>query len=58
MLAGLSAFLPSMSMNFKLSRTLEAAREDDDLICSMRLLLLARLRLPSGVGERRLVFVI
>lgn len=54
-LAGFSTFLPSMSAN--LSRTLLAAREDEERICSMRLRLLARLRLPSGDGERSSVFV-
>lgn len=44
-------------MSANLSRTLEAAREDEERICSMRLLLLARLRLPSGNGERSPVFV-
>jgi hypothetical protein len=55
MLAGFSGFLPSMSWNFSL--TLDAARELEERICSMRLLLLDRLRLPSGEGERRSVFV-
>jgi hypothetical protein len=58
MVAGFSTFLPSISFSF--SRTLDAAREDEDRICSMRLLvllLLARLRLPSGDGERRSVSV-
>jgi hypothetical protein len=56
MLAGLSTRFPSISLSF--SRTLETAREDEDLICSMRLLLLARLRLLSGSGEWSSAFVI
>jgi hypothetical protein len=49
MLAGLSVFLPSISLS--LSRILEAAREDDERRCSMRLLLLARWRLLVGAGD-------
>lgn len=50
MLAGFSAFLPSISAN--LSRTLSAARKDASRIWWMRLLLLVRSRLRPDDGER------